>query len=164
MRCLIAFVVAMAASASWAESRLQSKVSTCFDRSETQKAAEICVGISAEACMKSEPGGYSNMGMVSCVNAETAAWDLLLNREYKAAQGAARRADGYEADARWAVRAQRLKEAQRAWITYRDAKCASEGAVWGIGTMRSTSVASCLMEMTARRTIELRTFRQMLEG
>lgn len=164
MRWLMACVVAMTASASWAESRLQSKVSTCFDRSQTQNAAEICVGRSAESCMKNEPDGYSNMGMVSCVNAETAAWDMLLNREYQAAQGAARRADSDEPDARWAVRTQRLKEAQRAWIAYRDAKCASEGAVWGTGTMRSTSVASCLMEMTARRTIELRIFRQMLEG
>ncbi|MDI6838705.1 lysozyme inhibitor LprI family protein [Ciceribacter thiooxidans] len=48
-----------------------------------------------------------------------------------------------------------LVSAQRAWIQYRDNHCDAVGySVWG-GSMYPTIVASCLEDLTAKRTKEL---------
>jgi uncharacterized protein YecT (DUF1311 family) len=49
-----------------------------------------------------------------------------------------------------------LRDAQRAWITFRDAACRAEGYVYFGGSMRLQVVALCLERMTRARTEELR--------
>ena len=49
-----------------------------------------------------------------------------------------------------------LRDAQRAWIAYRDAECGLAYARWQDGSMRVIVAANCLMTMTAQRAIELR--------
>ena len=63
----------------------------------------------------------------------------------------------------FAVRAEKLLEAQRAWIVYRDAECALDYAEWGAGSMRNIAHADCRLQMTAERTIELRRMREMFQ-
>lgn len=49
-----------------------------------------------------------------------------------------------------------LLKAQRAWIEYRDGQCNAAGyAVWG-GSMYPMVVASCLTDLTRKRTEELK--------
>jgi uncharacterized protein YecT (DUF1311 family) len=50
-----------------------------------------------------------------------------------------------------------LKEAQTAWLKYRDANCEFVGSQYKGGTMRPMVHAMCLADMTRSRTSELRT-------
>ena len=50
-----------------------------------------------------------------------------------------------------------LRDAQRAWITFRDAACRAEGYVYFGGSIRPLVVSNCLERMTRARTEELRT-------
>ena len=49
-----------------------------------------------------------------------------------------------------------LRDAQRAWIKYRDAECNRHADFARGGTIASTIKLSCLTQMTAQRTQELR--------
>jgi uncharacterized protein YecT (DUF1311 family) len=49
-----------------------------------------------------------------------------------------------------------LRDAQRAWIAFRDAACRAEGYVWFGGSIRPLVVSTCLERMTRARTEELR--------
>jgi uncharacterized protein YecT (DUF1311 family) len=106
-----------------------------------------------------EAGGSSTVGMVACTAAETEAWDRLLNEAYAglviaakrlalAAEEAGREAPDHEG---------LLREAQRAWLAFRDADCSQEAAVWEEGSMGQIAGAYCLLDRTATRTLELRT-------
>lgn len=50
----------------------------------------------------------------------------------------------------------RLRNAQRAWITFRDAECAVAGLQMLGGSGESTVTLACLVELTRKRTEELR--------
>jgi len=54
-----------------------------------------------------------------------------------------------------------LKEAQRLWIRYRDANCGFYNGLTG-GTMDIVVSGGCLVDMTARRAMELEAFLQLL--
>lgn len=130
----------------------------CLNGAEDVTAAQGCVGQFANQCMEREEGGYSTVGMMFCTLAENEAWDRLLNAEYQKAMEAARDMDAEEAEhfPEFAARAEWLREAQRAWIPFRDAECAFAYAQWGSGSMRQTAGAACLLDMTSERTIELK--------
>ena len=49
-----------------------------------------------------------------------------------------------------------LKTAQTAWLEYRDSNCEFVGDEFKGGSMRPLIYASCLADMTRKRTIELR--------
>lgn len=130
----------------------------CLERVGDAAALEDCSGRFATLCMDSEEGGYSTIGMTFCMLAENEAWDRLLNTEYQRAMEGAREMDADEAELfpEFAARAEWLREAQRAWIAFRDAECALAYAKWGSGSMRQTAGAACLLDMTSERTIELK--------
>ncbi len=48
-----------------------------------------------------------------------------------------------------------LREAQRAWISYRDLACAAEGVVFRGGSMEPLIVSTCLERLTRERTEDL---------
>jgi uncharacterized protein YecT (DUF1311 family) len=48
-----------------------------------------------------------------------------------------------------------LRTAQRAWITFRDAACAVETAVWEGGSMAPLIHATCMTRLTRARTTDL---------
>lgn len=54
-----------------------------------------------------------------------------------------------------------LRDAQRAWITYRDAACAAEGWLFHGGSMEPLIVHSCMENLTRRRTEDLRALYEM---
>jgi uncharacterized protein YecT (DUF1311 family) len=53
-----------------------------------------------------------------------------------------------------------LREAQRAWIVFRDAECRAQYALYGTGSLRQVVGANCVMSETAERAIELRQMRE----
>jgi uncharacterized protein YecT (DUF1311 family) len=80
-----------------------------------------------------------------------------LNLAYKQARSAARQIDEYRpTDQPSAERM--LKEAQRAWIAFRDQACATESMLAAGGSMQPTLHFSCLERLTRNRTEDLRYF------
>ena len=51
-----------------------------------------------------------------------------------------------------------LRDAQRAWIPFRDKACAAESNLARGGTMQSMLVSSCMERLTRQRTEDLRYF------
>jgi len=82
------------------------------------------------------------IAMADCTSAEIEVQDARLNAAYQQAMR------GLEDGPR-----QKLREAQRAWIKFRDSKCASESQSGG--TMDILNGGGCVLEATVRRTIEL---------
>ena len=80
--------------------------------------------------------------MVDCLMAQHARWDKQLTIAYQQAM-------------KDAVPAQKekLREAERAWIKYRDANCAYYAA--GEGTIARINTAACMRDMTKARAEEL---------
>lgn len=131
---------------------------TCLDAADTADSARACIGQGAQLCMESEQDGFSTVGMMFCRLAEYEAWDRLLNSEYARALEGLSAMDEQEAELfpEYAVRADWLRKAQRAWIPLRDADCALAYAMWGSGSMRQIAGSNCLRDMTAERTIFLK--------
>ena len=49
-----------------------------------------------------------------------------------------------------------LRDAQRAWLAFRDSACEAEGAVYAGGSIQPMIVASCLARLTRQRSEDLR--------
>jgi uncharacterized protein YecT (DUF1311 family) len=122
------------------------KVEACLDKEyqTNHGSAQKCVGLIDSECEdKISAGGEA--AHATCSDDETAVWDVLLNKTWSQMP-----------ESVGAERFARLKQIQKMWLAYRDAKCAflddpkSPGA-WGIMLQ-----AQCRMDETSRRTIELR--------
>ncbi|MCY1648891.1 lysozyme inhibitor LprI family protein [Caulobacter sp. SL161] len=88
-----------------------------------------------------KPENSNTYGILRCGEAELAVQDARLNKAYKADM--ADLADSPEAKAS-------LLKAQRAWIAFRDADCATVRALIG-GTAAPIYLQNCHLEHTARR-------------
>lgn len=100
------------------------------------------------------------MELTYCAEKDWQAADAKLNTAYSAAMKAMREMDAdLPADLKGAAEA--LKEAQRAWIPYRDKACAAAGFLARGGSMEPMLIYSCLAQLTADRTQELE---QLAEG
>lgn len=96
-----------------------------------------------DACMASgEAAEGVTYAMAECLEAELLVQDQALNGAYKATISA------LEEDQR-----DRLRAAQRAWVQYRDLKCASEASSGG--TADRLNGPGCLIGATMERTAEL---------
>lgn len=126
---------------------LEATVRACFASAAPGETAPACLGAGAKPCTET-PEARTTMGTAMCIMAERAVWDDLLNTEYKALRA--------EFLARGEGLNDKLLEAQRAWIAYRDAECDLDYAIWERGTIRQIVGANCDLQMTAARAIELR--------
>ena len=98
-----------------------------------------------EDCVK-RAGGVT-FPTIECIAREHRRWDAELNLQYRFIRGkleGARR-NGFDA-------------AQIAWVNYRDANCGFYNDPQG-GTNARLDANSCMLEMTARRVMELRDIR-----
>lgn len=129
-------------------------VDACFQATAGNPAPPGCIGAAAELCMSGTDGGYSTGGMASCVSAEAAIWDEYLNTLYGDLR-ADMRAQDVDNPEGAVGRADALRDAQRAWIAFRDAECAYNWAVFQEGTMRSLISTGCMLDMTADRVLDL---------
>jgi uncharacterized protein YecT (DUF1311 family) len=149
------------------------QVAACVAAADRDPEAErACVGAAALACIEAGPDGQTTVGMMECYMAETAAWDAELNAVYASlvalaeAMAAAYPPEGEPAagDPAAGGHPALLRDAQRAWIAFRDADCAEAAGYWGEGTMRLVAGAECMMERTAGRTLELLEKRRAYES
>jgi len=157
MVCVLALVLPGGATAD-PVSEIEACLAEAFDDMRGFDPAQ-CMGTISAACV--QVSGDTTQGIAKCIAAETAAWDQVLNRTYTQvmAESRARDATGDIVSAELS-REVTLRDAQRAWIAFRDAECTMWGARWGRDTMRPIAQANCLMEQTAGRTIDLLALRE----
>lgn len=96
----------------------------------------------------------TQLEMTTCANLDWQQADEELNVAYKAAMSKMRETDEFlPEDQRGA--AETLREAQRAWIPYRDKACDAYGFQARGGTMEPMLVYGCRAQLTEQRTKEL---------
>lgn len=129
----------------------------CLVATANIDAKQICIGKAAEACMTNTPGGESTYGMGGCLSAEAEWWDTELNQAYKALMAHEKNMDRENGAGENNVQsaAKALRDAQRAWIGFRDATCAYEYAQWGGGTGGGPASVACFMRMTGQQALYL---------
>ncbi|MCA0405249.1 MAG: lysozyme inhibitor LprI family protein [Proteobacteria bacterium] len=117
---------------------------TCLaDKKPLLTHGYACIGQFSAACLK-HAENQTTASMERCYLDEYRAWDALLNRHYKdRPKGAA---------------GQELQQVQRAWLAYRERKCAYFQIHYSGGSIARWLGAQCMMDTTARRAIELRFF------
>lgn len=118
-----------------------------------------CVGLSAEKCMEDTEGGYSTYGMGGCMSLEAEFWDARLNSAYKSQMAQAKEFDAMAAEDGFTTlsQADTLRDMQRAWIMFRDARCSYEYSLWGGGTGGGPASIACFTQMTAEQALYLET-------
>lgn len=139
------------------------RVRLCRDGAGAGDTTPSCIGAAAGACQEAA-GGATTAGIMACLDSETAAWDAMLNEEYGLLRGDLRAEDAAAAGKSLVSRSDAMRDAQRAWIAFRDADCALRWSMWQDGTIRGPVAARCLLDHTARRTLELRDLRRDGEG
>jgi len=98
------------------------------------------------ACLNKS--GNTTVGMIDCIDAEFLRQDARLNKAYQALM--ANLTD---------PRREKLQQAQRIWLKYRDANCDFYADPDG-GTMAHVSASNCMLNTTAERARELESLRQ----
>ena len=151
---LCGVMAALAAPARSQEAAIDAaRVQACFDGAAVGETQPDCIGAASNACQEA-PGGQTTPGVAACILAETAAWDAILNDEYRTTRAVLAGGSEQAIDVGAALLA-----AQRAWIAHRDAECDLAYARWQDGTIRSIVAANCHLVFTATRAIELRDMR-----
>ena len=142
----------------------ETELFTCYYSAEDRAERLACKDAVARPCMSQE-GGETTIGMSMCLNDEAQAWDQLLNEEYRETMAYMKVMDDDEREyfPEYAKRQEALRDAQRAWIAFRDAECALAYAEWGSGSHRHIAGTACMADMTADRTIGLRDMRERFE-
>ena len=100
-----------------------------------------------DECMQKDS---STAGMVGCINAEVAVQDKILNENYKKAMSVLN-------DENKKI----LKDIQRKWVAYKEAKCAFYPPQ---GTIHRLDAADCYLQMTKERAAELAYVASEFEG
>jgi len=161
---LLAFLPLPAAAEDSLLARFRAPVDACYNAAQSTDDMAACNGLLSISCMEREEYGQSTHGMASCMRAEMQFWDEWLNHEYRATMAHLREVDAADRamSPETAIRADRLRTAQRAWIAFRDADCAVTYALWGNGSMRLIMGPSCLSERTYERVLDLIQLREMM--
>jgi uncharacterized protein YecT (DUF1311 family) len=146
--CLVALLIATAAAAGDAD-----VINACLKSaySGDHGEAHACIGLVADPCLQ-KPENQSTQAMVACTDSETKIWDALLNAEYDRLLGVLQ---GKAADD--------VRQAQRVWITLRDADCAVPYQLFEGGTMAQPIGANCVLAHTANRMMQVRSWREMVQ-
>lgn len=113
-------------------------------------------GASAHVCdqVKADQGIQSEMNI--CAASEYLAADEALNTQWRETAAVMRRLDEYDHDDGRPGYFETLLEAQRSWLSYRDASCRLQGYDARGGSLEPLLVSTCLTHLTLLRTDELR--------
>ena len=115
---------------------------------QAPKPAKPAKAVSALDRCLATPEGMSTYGMIDCIGKEVVVQDARLNRAYQAALMRLERPRQKAA----------LQKAQRAWIAFRDADCASYlDEDWG--SMARVESNQCVLDHTRQRADELERYR-----
>ena len=125
-------------------------ITACLDAErKAARDGRACIGRFSDPCLQG-PGSDSTQSMVECLDGETRVWDGLLNSDYRALLGALPK-----------PAADSVRAAQRAWIAARDADCKVPYDLYEGGTIARIDSASCALDHTASRVLQLRAWGQM---
>ena len=148
----LALVALMLAAPAAAQEQVfdASVAEACLESVGVAGAFEECIGQAAERCMEESEGGQTTVGMSQCLQAEAQWWDTVLNATYGELLAFSKEMDAENGEG---VPSQEvaLRDMQRAWIGYRDARCGFEQSQWGRGSGAGPAVAACLMQETAQQ-------------
>ncbi|WP_296474288.1 lysozyme inhibitor LprI family protein [Roseinatronobacter sp.] len=157
MRLTIALALCLATPAMGEDLRFHATpTESCLAESADQ--ARECIGRAATACM-GQPGGDTTIGMGFCLDAELGFWDDKLNAAYQRLRADMTAQDKARTDPAILL-ADSLRDMQRAWIGYRDARCGFETAQWHGGTGASPAFLGCALQVTAEQTLYLQSLLQ----
>ncbi len=109
------------------------------------KQMSACIGLIADPCP--DAPGANTMTIVACQMREEKIWDGYLNDWY--GEAVKRLKDAPDALAA-------LKDAQRDWIQFRDAKCDYWEKRYAGGTFASVAAGNCMRVTTGQRALEMR--------
>ena len=104
-----------------------------------------CINYVTELCSFESDDGQSQLGLIDCADREVRVWEDRLNTTYEAlmAKATPKLREGY-------------RKMQRAWIAYRDARCAVEGAAETVNTDRKSNIiVSCMLDATSKQALIL---------
>ncbi|MEO1638990.1 MAG: lysozyme inhibitor LprI family protein [Pseudomonadota bacterium] len=148
MKFLLTKIALLTAASAQAQDLSFDSIHTeaCLEEAVGVAERHACIGASANQCMET-PSGSSTVGMGFCLSEEWQFWDARLNNVYQQLRR-------QQADAE-PVLNERLQEMQRAWITFRDARCDYEFVQWGGGTGGGPALSACLMQATAEQVFVL---------
>lgn len=128
-----------------------SALDACVERAGPGEAAMACVGTTQAACVAHVREAYRDVGEVHgevpCLGAERDYWDARLTDRYDRLMAIEQ--------GRGADRADALRAAERAWISFRDALCGYDRLTNGHGTGGETAEPLCLVRETARQSLIL---------
>lgn len=146
--------------------QLSEDVRQCFRETEMQDDIGNCLAIPSDAV--SAAGGFdrSMSEMATAHHDIFRVMDLLLNVEYQSTIRTLRGADGESENTVWdtitetwvpLTREEMLREAQRAWIGFRDAECRVRDwtMINASGSSRSMISSGCIAGFTVERVREL---------
>lgn len=123
-------------------------IADCLERTAGEpelKQMGECIGLIADPCP--DAPGANTFTIVACHMREQKIWDGYLNDWYGEAH------DKLKDDA---GAASALKEAERTWIAFRDAKCGYWSKRYEGGTFAAVIAGDCMRMETGRRAIEMR--------
>ena len=150
MRLALALILIASPLAAQDLSYTNDHTLNCINQASDPEGRRGCIGTSARVCM--EMSGGSTIEMSTCLAQERDLWDYALNENYRQAIEKAQR---YDADVAKPMVEQPLREMQRAWIAFRDARCEFERSQWGGGSGGGPAVTGCLMQETGEQALYL---------
>ena len=120
--------------------------------------AIVLVGLASGAVAQDcNSNAMDQSTMNICAHQDWEYADKELNRVYKQAKAAARRMDQYLEAGQVPV-VTMLRDAQRAWIPFRDQACAVESTSMRGGSAQPLLLWGCMARLTRQRTEDLRDF------
>jgi len=126
----------------------------CLSGEDAQQAgADSCIGLISDKCL--EGTMETTVDSLRCDGKETAVWDGRLNTTYKALRQIYQQNDAEMSEYDGFNRANELREVQRAWIVWRDAKCDFAYGEFRGGTIGKLVASDCEKALTAERALEL---------
>lgn len=123
------------------------------DAKKTKALPESCIGAVQKPCLDT-PEGQSTVGMRECSNRETAVWDERLNKAYRAFLDQNGDVDA-ERNGKKMKGADLIRDAERAWLTFRDKQCDVTGLPMEGGTGAYVLIDGCYLDQTAQHALWL---------
>ena len=133
----------------------RATLAQCLVKAKTTKAApESCISAVQGPCLD-KPEGQSTFGMRDCANREAAIWDEQLNKGYKAVLKEYGDADADGDNGKKLKGADLIRDAERAWLTFREKKCQVAGLQMAGGSGAGILIDDCYLYETAHQAIWL---------
>ncbi|WP_333684302.1 lysozyme inhibitor LprI family protein [Pontibaca methylaminivorans] len=130
-------------------------IDQCLASASSEGERSDCAGAGQESCLAFVAARHPDLSVIDrqlgCLDAEQQAWDTKLQSTYDALKST-------EAE-RGNERAAALIAMERAWIAFRDSRCAYDKVTNGHGTGGILAEPTCRLRETARQTALLMSYR-----